>query len=100
LHPTASYMEALPVKMFEYMSAGLPVIASDFPLWRQIINEAECGICVDPRDPSAIAQAIDRLVANSDEARRMGENGKRAVLSRYNWGVEEKKLLRLYESLS
>ena len=100
LHPTPSYMEALPVKMFEYMSAGLPVIASDFPLWRKIIDGSECGLCVDPLDPSAIAQAIDALAANPEEARRIGENGKRAVESRYNWGVEENKLLRLYENMT
>lgn len=73
LHPTTAYLDSLPVKMFEYMSAGIPVIASNFPLWRQIVEENECGLCVDPLDPKAIAAAIDHLVENPQLARRMGE---------------------------
>lgn len=99
LHPVINYLDALPVKMFEYMSAGIPVIASDFPLWREIIVGNQCGLCVDPMDPKAIARAIDHLVLHPDEARQMGENGRRAVLNQYNWGVEEKKLVQLYEDL-
>ena len=100
LHPTANYLDALPVKMFEYMSAGIPVIASDFPLWREIIEGNHCGICVDPMDPKSIARAIDTLVGNPTMAQEMGANGRRAVMERYNWGIEERKLLALYESLS
>lgn len=97
--PEPNHIDAQPNKMFEYMSAGLPVIASNFPLWRQIVEGSECGICVDPLAPKEIAAAIDRLVENPVLARRMGENGRRAVHERYNWGVEEKKLLALYENL-
>lgn len=100
LHPTPAYLESLPVKMFEYMGAGLPVIASNFPLWREIIEGNQCGICVDPLKPQAIADAIDWVVRNPEEARRMGESGRRAVLTKYNWGVEETKLLALYGQLS
>ena len=99
LHPTPAYVDSLPVKMFEYMSAGLPVIASDFPLWREIIEKADCGLCVDPLDPAAIAAAIDRLVEDPALAQRMGDNGRRAVETEFNWGVEEQKLLDLYRTL-
>ena len=95
-HPIANHIEAQPNKMFEYMSAGVPVIGSNFPLWREIIEGNRCGICIDPLDPSSIAAAVDKLVENSDLAREMGANGSRAVRERYNWAVEEKKLLRLY----
>lgn len=97
LHPVPNYLDALPVKMFEYMAAGIPVIASDFPLWREIIESSQCGVCVNPMKPEEIAQAVDRLVNNPAEARQLGENGRRAVLDRYNWAVEEKKLFQLYE---
>lgn len=99
LHPIINYIDALPVKMFEYMSAGIPVIASNFPLWREIIEGAECGICVDPLNPEKIAKAIQFIIDHPAEAEQMGKNGRVAVEERYNWGMEEKKLLYLYQEL-
>ena len=97
--PLPNHYEAGPHKLFEYMAAGLPMIASDFPLWRRIIEEAECGIVVDPTQPAAIAEAIEFLLAHPDKAARMGECGRKAFQERYNWEGEEKKLLKLYESI-
>jgi glycosyltransferase involved in cell wall biosynthesis len=99
LHPVTNYLDALPVKMFEYMAAGIPVIASDFPLWREIVLGNQCGLCLDPMDPATIAKAIDYLLQHPNEARQMGENGRRAVLERYNWSVEEVKLLDFYNNV-
>lgn len=98
-HALPNHTDAQPNKMFEYMSAGLPVIASDFSLWSEIVEGNACGICVDPLDPAAIAQAIDDLIADRTTAQYMGENGRRAVTNRYNWQAEEKKLLDFYSSL-
>jgi len=100
LHSTPNHLESHPIKMFEYMAAGIPVIASDFPLWRSIIEGAECGYCVDPLDSGAIAECVDRLVTDKVEARRLGENGRRAIVERYNWANEEKTLLEFYASVS
>lgn len=97
--PEPNHIDAQPNKMFEYMSAGVPVIASHFPLWRNIVEGNGCGICVDPLNPHAIAQAIDYLVTHPQEAERMGRNGQRAVAERYNWSIEEQKLLGLYAAL-
>jgi glycosyltransferase involved in cell wall biosynthesis len=97
--PYAAHLDALPNKLFEYMSAGLPVIASNFPLWREILEENECGVVVDPNDPAAIAAAIERLVGDPELARRMGENGRRTIKLRYNWSPEEKKLLDFYKTV-
>ena len=97
--PVPNHTEAQPNKMFEYMSAGIPVIGSYFPLWREIIEGNKCGLCVDPLDPEAIAKAIDFVMGHPDSAKQMGENGRQAVKSRYNWAIEEKKLLALYERL-
>lgn len=99
LHPEANYLAALPVKMFEYMAAGIPVIASDFPRWRAIVQAHQCGVCVDPRDPAAIAAAIDYFVRHPQIARRMGRNGRRAVMERFNWPTESDKLVGLYREL-
>lgn len=99
LQPAPNHLEALPVKMFEYMSAGLPVIASNFPLWREIIVETDCGICVDPTNVQQIAEAIDELVVNPDRAQEMGGNGQRAVQRKYNWDKEAEKLVDFYDRL-
>ncbi len=100
LYPQPNYLESLPIKMFEYMLSGIPVIASDFPLWRQIIEDAQCGVCVNPKDPKEIADKINQLLNDDALAERMGQNGREAVLNEYNWGVQETKLLAIYKSLS
>ena len=97
--PAPNHIDSQPNKMFEYMSAGIPVIGSNFPLWRQIIEGDQCGLCVDPLSPSAIAGAIDYLMCHPDEAASMGRKGQLAVQQKFNWSVEEKKLLQLYEAL-
>lgn len=100
LKPVPKYLEATPTKMFEYMAAGIPVIASDFPAWRAIVDRHDCGICVDPDDPAAIAGAIQRLVDDPVEARGMGQNGRRAMEELYRWGPERDRLLDLYAELT
>lgn len=97
--PSPNHIEAQPNKMFEYMSAAVPVISSDFPLWRKIVEGNECGLCVDPLKPKLIADAINKLINNPSMARQMGINGQKAVQSTFNWAIEEQKLFKLYESL-
>lgn len=99
LHPTANHFSAQPNKMFEYMSAGLPVVASDFPLWREIVIGNNCGLIVDPFKPAQIAAAIDELIFNPERASRMGQNGRKAVVEKYNWRIEERKLFAFYENI-
>lgn len=98
-HPFQSHVEAQPNKLFEYMAAGLPVIASDFPLWRTIVEDAGCGLLVDPLDPAKIANAIEWILCHPDEAEEMGRRGLAAVRSKYNWNQESQKLLSLYSGL-
>ncbi len=99
LHPQDNYLDSLPIKMFEYMSAGIPVVASDFPLWKEIVELNHCGICVDPQNPKEIANAVKNILSQNKDAEQMGINGKKAVMEKYNWKIEEKKLLELYNSL-
>ena len=96
LLPTPSYVESLPIKMFEYMVSGIPVIASDFPLWRDIIDRYQCGILVNPEDRGEIADASLELINNQTMAVAMGQRGREAVLGEFNWEKESCKLLAIY----
>ncbi|WP_084777098.1 glycosyltransferase [Massilia sp. WF1] len=86
--------------MFEYMSSGIPVIASDFPYGREIIEGNRCGMCVDPLDPRALAAAIDYPRCPSGYREIDGENGRKAVLEKYNWTVQAKRLTDFYGAIS
>ena len=99
LHPIINYLDALPVKMFEYMVAGLPVISSNITLWKEIVEGNNCGICVNPLELKEIAKAIEYIISHAKEAETMGQNGKKAVLEKYNWQVEEKKLFEIYKEI-
>jgi len=97
--PVNTLVHASPHKLFEYMSAGIPVVASDFPLWRPIVNDANCGFLVDPTDPRAAAHAIRWLLEHPQEAEAMGKRGQEAVQSRYNWDAEARQMINFYKSL-
>lgn len=99
LRPEPRYLVSYATKLFEYMSLEIPVIASDFPLWRKIVEGAGCGLLVDPLDPQAIAVAIVHILKHPEEAEKMGKRGRKAVEDMYNWSNEEKKLLWLYKNL-
>ncbi|MEM6330292.1 MAG: glycosyltransferase [Planctomycetota bacterium] len=99
LSPVPNYYESFPGKMFEYMSFGVPVIVSDFPLYREVVDQTGCGLCVDPRSPRAVADAIAWLIDNPEGAAAMGRRGKEAVDGRWNWGVEFEALLSFYDAL-
>ena len=97
--PMRNHVDAQPNKMFEYMSTGLPIITSNFPLWKEIVEGNNCGLCVDPLNTVEIAEAIKYLCDNECEAKRLGANGQQAVLYKYNWGYESQKLNNIYEKV-
>ena len=94
--PGFPYKEGIPTKTLDYMACGKPIVASDFPLISDIIRETKCGILVDPCDAKAHASAILYLLDHPEEAQEMGRKGQRAVLEKYNWENESKKLLDIY----
>lgn len=98
-HPEPNHLEAQPNKLFEYMSAGLPLIASDFALWRKIIEREQCGLLVNPLDLAAMAKAIQWILEHPEEAEAMGRRGQKAVFDRYNWDTEAAILIARYRGL-
>jgi glycosyltransferase involved in cell wall biosynthesis len=99
LAPIPNYIESFPTKMFEYMALGIPVIVSDFPAYRAVIEKWDCGLVVDPTDPEAIAKALESLLANPDRRHSMGVRGSQAALDHYSWKSEERKLIDFYGQL-
>ena len=91
--------ENLATKVCEYLAMGLPVVMNGSAYNRAFVEQWHCGICVDPENVEEIASAIRYLLDHPEEARRMGENGRRAVEEFFNWGTEERKLLALYEDI-
>ena len=97
--PMDNMFHSFPVKLFEYMSAGLPVIISNFPVWKAIIDDHQCGICVDPNNLDQISTAIQWIFDHPNEAQAMGQRGQAAVKMIYNWDIEESKLYSIYSSI-
>lgn len=96
LKPVGDYPDSYTTKMFEYMALGLPVVTSDFPLYRDVVERHACGFCISPYDSAQLAITLTYLIEHPDEARRMGERGRLAVEQDYNWATEAKKLLDFY----
>ena len=90
---------SLPNKLFHYMAAGIPVVASAFPQVRAIVEGARCGVTVDMTAPAAIATAIRRVLRDPAEAAAMGARGRAAVEDRYNWEASAAVLQAVYEDL-
>jgi len=96
-----SHTDSLPHKLFDYMLAGLPVIVPDFGVEvANIVRDAGCGVLVDPSDSRAVANALGRLAADAEERRRMGDNGRRSVLEKYNWEAEARRLVGMYAAFA
>jgi glycosyltransferase involved in cell wall biosynthesis len=100
LRPTPRWEDVIPIKVFEYMAAGIPFVASDTLLLRQFVAELGTGMVVKPQSAQAFADAIDQLLDHPEQARQMGENGRQAFLREYNWDKESRALIEFYGSLS
>ena len=99
LKPIQNYYYSQPIKMYEYMAAGLPFVCSDFPGWRRVAEESGAGVCVDPSDIEAIRAAVNGLLADREKAQAMGRAGRAYVTANCTWANEEKALLALYAEL-
>lgn len=99
LQSTPNHLISSPVKVFEYMAMGLPVILSDFPRWRELLDGVDCAIWVDPADPAAIAAAMRELLHNPERRAAMSRAATDAVAQRFNWDTQLRALVDVYRSL-
>jgi glycosyltransferase involved in cell wall biosynthesis len=93
-----SYYWTLPNKFFEYIHAGVPVLASDFPETRRLVDRYEIGAVCDPGDPADIAAKVNDLLSRPDDLARMRDNTTKAA-QELNWELEQKHLVALYRRL-
>jgi glycosyltransferase involved in cell wall biosynthesis len=99
LQPDTAYEKVFSTKLFEYMAAGVPIVCSDFPVWREVVERYDCALFVDPRDADAIARALARYADDPELLARHGANARRAAVEVFNWAAEEPALLGVYAKL-
>lgn len=97
LHKVPNYIDSSPNKMFEYMAAGMAIIASDIPMWKEVIDTYKCGICVDPYNIDEISKTIMYMKNHPDEVFQMGMRGKDAANNHFSWENEQNTLFLVYE---
>lgn len=100
LHSEPNYLESLPTQIFEYMSFGIPYVASNFPLWEHLVNKTESGVVVDPQNSREITTVVTTLLKDKKLQVALGTNVRKAHLMEYNWDAEALKLNQLYEELT
>lgn len=98
LYPVPNYLNSLPVKAFEYMACGLPMLMSDFNYWKEVFGK--CAIFVNPYDPLTIADGIQYLLSDTNMSRQLGLNGRELVSSEYSWEAESNKLFEMYRQIT
>jgi glycosyltransferase involved in cell wall biosynthesis len=90
--PVPNYFHVTPTKMFEYIAGGLPVVATNLPEIKQVIDNCKCGLFIDSTKPRDIAKKLDYLIEHPEESRQMGKRGRKYVEEHFNWRDEEDKL--------
>ncbi len=86
-------------KLFDYMAAGVPIVASDLPPMRRILEETRAGVLFTPGDSASLASAVVDLLRDGAMRRRLAQNGRRAAAEKYNWREDEKRFLEIFESV-
>jgi glycosyltransferase involved in cell wall biosynthesis len=99
LYPNKKFLQAIPIKIFEYMAFGLPVIFSNKGVATKFITEYNTGILVNSYVPEQIAEAVLSLLNNENYYRELSANGKKAIIEKYSWHNEEQKLLNVYRQI-
>ncbi|MCX6227028.1 MAG: glycosyltransferase family 4 protein [Bacteroidia bacterium] len=97
--PIKKFCKNIPTKQYEYAISELPIVGTDLPPIKEFIDDAKCGLLVPPSNIEEVVNAVSYIFTHSDEAKKMGENGKNAVYEKYNWELMEGKLIDIYSKL-
>ncbi|HYF67662.1 MAG TPA: glycosyltransferase [Ohtaekwangia sp.] len=89
----------IPNRIYEYMYCGIPVVASDYPELRKIVETANCGILVNADDPNSIAAAINLLLSDMPNAAELGKNGRKAIQEIYGYHNDLATMIKFYSTL-
>ena len=95
--PVPNHLNSMPNKPFEYMACSLPIIMSNFTLWKKTFKD--CALFANPKDPKDIANKINIFLNNEKLRKSFGNNGRKLIEDKYSWEKEENKLLRIYDKL-
>jgi glycosyltransferase involved in cell wall biosynthesis len=93
-------VNSMPTKLFFYMHCGRPVVATDFPTVRRLLDEVKCGVLFRPGDAKDLSSALKRILADESLRHELSSNAERAATQRYNWENESQKLLEIYSNLA
>jgi glycosyltransferase involved in cell wall biosynthesis len=94
-----NHLHAMPTKIFEYMAAGVPIITSDLPRSKEIVEAAGCGFSVSLDDRKGLAEKLSMLAGNPQRAIELGLAGRAAVGRDYNWQHDAAEFKKLYADL-
>jgi glycosyltransferase involved in cell wall biosynthesis len=94
-HPLRDHLDALPTKIFEYMALGIPILASDFPLWRRIIQDENVGLCAAPT-VEGITQGLRLMMSDRARLQAWSVRAREIYQRQYRWEVEAENLRSLY----
>ncbi|MBC2176423.1 glycosyltransferase family 4 protein [Listeria booriae] len=93
LHPIPNYLQSMATKLYEYMAASLPILASDFPDWQNFIEKHQSGAVSSPFDTEKLISEVEKRAANPHLYAQEGERGRLAYEQEYHWGIEAQKML-------
>lgn len=100
LHPIPNYLNSLATKLFEYMAAGLPILATNIPDWVELISSTETGYTTNIDNVMEIANLAEIMMSNEKECEKFARNGRYFHENKFNWQSESEKLINLYDKLS
>jgi len=96
---TSHYREKHLTKFFEFMAAGLPIVTTNVPAWKTLIQDQGLGLCVNPNDSFQVTRALQWLQDHPTEANAMGKRGQLFVREKYNWESQAHLLLQHYAKI-